>query len=448
MRFVVNTVRERREMMDSIGILSVEELFKDIDERILLRRPLKLRSPLSEQELVDELSKISSKNAAVGSYAYFLGAGAYNHFIPSIVPYLVGRSEFYTSYTPYQAEMSQGVLQVIYEFQTFICLLTGLDVANASMYDGASALAEAAVMASNITRRKEILVSSTVHPEYKQVVRTYAGAHGLEVKETGWQDGYTSTSELAKEVSAKTAAVLVQNPNFFGLIEELDEIERVTHEKGCMLVVCVTEATSLGLLRPPGEYGADIVVGEGQSLGNKIGFGGPHLGFLAAKQAHVQKMPGRLVGVTTDTKGRDGFILTLQAREQHVRREKATSNVCTNQALNALAATIYLAALGRDGFRKLANLNAQKSRYLLARLSELKGFEVPFKRPFYNEFVVKCPIDPERINRGLEAEGIIGGLPLRRHYGTLDGCWLLCATEMNSKPEIDRFVGTVGGITK
>jgi len=435
-------------MMDSIGIESIEELFRDIDEEIVLRRPLRLRRSLSEQELMDELRGISEKNADANRYARFLGAGAYDHFIPSIVPHLMGRSEFYTSYTPYQAEISQGILQAIYEFQSFICQLTGMDVANASMYDGASALAEAAVMASNISKRREVVVSSTLHPEYREVVRTYAEAHGLEVKEVGWEGGATSTSELEKGTSERTAAVLVQNPNFFGIVEELYEIGRIVHGRGALLVACVVEPTSLGLLNPPGGCGADIVVGEGQSLGNSISFGGPHLGFLAARQAFLQKMPGRLVGMTTDTEGRRCFVMTLQAREQHVRREKATSNVCTNQALNALSATIFLAALGKGGFTKLSNLNAQKARYLRARILELEGFEAVFTKPFYNEFVVKCPADPARINKRLEGDGIIGGLPLRGRYGGLEESWLLCATERNAKLDIDRLIEALRGIAR
>jgi len=446
-RYVVNTDKERREMMDSIGIESIGDLFRDIDERILLRRPLRLRHSLSEQELMDELRGISRKKADANGYARFLGAGAYDHFIPSIVPHLTGRSEFYTSYTPYQPEISQGILQAIYEFQSFICQLTGMDIANASMYDGASALAEAAVMASNVTRRREVVVSSTIHPEYREVIRTYAEAHGLEVKEVGFDDGATSASELARGMSERTAAVLVQNPNFFGIVEDLCEIERVVHGRGALLVACVVEPTSLGLLKSPGGCGADIVAGEGQSLGNAINFGGPHLGFLAARQSFLQKMPGRLVGMTADTKGRRCFVMTLQAREQHVRREKATSNVCTNQALNALAATIFLAALGKGGFTRLSNLNAQKARYLRSRILELDGFEPAFSRPFYNEFVVECPADPAMINKRLEGDRIIGGLPLRSHYCRFERGWLLCATERNSRAEIDHLVEALRGIS-
>ncbi|MGQ9513644.1 MAG: aminomethyl-transferring glycine dehydrogenase subunit GcvPA [Thermoproteota archaeon] len=448
MRFVVNTEKERREMMDSIGIKSIEDLFKDIDDKVLLRRPLRLKAPVSEQELLDEFSRISDKNANVERFKYFLGAGAYNHFIPSIVSHLIGRSEFYTAYTPYQAEISQGVLQAIYEFQTLICQITGMDVCNASMYDGASALAEAAIMASNISKRREVIVSSTIHPEYREVVKTYLGGIGINIRELSWQDGGVSSDELAKEVSDRTAAVLVQDPNFFGILEDLEEIGDVVHRKKAFLVVCVVEPTSLGLLKASGDFGADIVVGEGQGLGNSISFGGPHLGFLAAKQEFLHKMPGRLVGMTTDTRGRRGFIMTLQAREQHVRREKATSNICSNQALNALASTIYLAALGKNGFRKLAYLNAQKSRYLQRRLLELKGFETRFEKPYYNEFVVRCPKDPTKINLELIKNSIVGGLPLRRFYRGLEDCWLLCATERNTRGDIESFIEALKVITR
>ncbi|MEM2885203.1 MAG: aminomethyl-transferring glycine dehydrogenase subunit GcvPA [Thermoproteota archaeon] len=446
MRFVVNTDKERREMMDSIGIGSVQELFKDIDEEILLKRPLNLQRPLSEQELLEAFSEISGKNADTERYKCFLGAGAYDHFIPSVVPCLVGRSEFYTAYTPYQAEASQGVLQAIYEFQTLICQLTGMDVCNASLYDGASALAEAAIMASNVSRRGEVIASSTIHPEYREVVKTYVENRGLEFREVGWEDGVTSVTELAKEVSDKTSAVLVQNPNFFGNLEDLDEVGKIAHEKKALFVVCVVEPTSLGLLKAPGEFGADIAAGEGQSLGNSVSFGGPHLGFLAARQEFLQKMPGRLVGMTTDTEGRRGFVMTLQAREQHVRREKATSNICSNQALNALAATVYLAALGRRGFRKLSTLNAQKARYLRSRVLELKGFEARFEKPYYNEFVVRCPIDPRKINEELTKRSILGGLPVGRFYRGLEDCWLLCATEKSARKDIDLLIETLRGI--
>ncbi|MBO3803659.1 MAG: aminomethyl-transferring glycine dehydrogenase subunit GcvPA [Candidatus Brockarchaeota archaeon] len=446
MRFVVNTDKERREMMDSIGIGSVQELFKDIDEEILLKRPLNLQRPLSEQELLEAFSEISGKNADTERYKCFLGAGAYDHFIPSVVPCLVGRSEFYTAYTPYQAEASQGMLQAIYEFQTLICQLTGMDVCNASLYDGASALAEAAIMASNVSRRGEVIASSTIHPEYREVVKTYVENRGLEFREVGWEDGVTSVTELAKEVSDKTSAVLVQNPNFFGNLEDLDEVGKIAHEKKALFVVCVVEPTSLGLLKAPGEFGADIAAGEGQSLGNSVSFGGPHLGFLAARQEFLQKMPGRLVGMTTDTEGRRGFVMTLQAREQHVRREKATSNICSNQALNALAATVYLAALGRRGFRKLSTLNAQKARYLRSRVLELKGFEARFEKPYYNEFVVRCPIDPRKINEELTKRSILGGLPVGRFYRGLEDCWLLCATEKSARKDIDLLIETLRGI--
>jgi glycine dehydrogenase subunit 1 len=449
MRFVVNTLKERQEMMDAIGIGSIDDLFKDIDEKLILRKPLQLRRSLSEQELVSELTKISRKNADANGYDCYLGAGAYGHFIPSVVSHLASRSEFYTSYTPYQAEISQGILQAIYEFQTFICQLTGMDIANASMYDGASALAEAAAMASGVSKRREVVISSALHPEYREVVRTYAEAHGLEVKEVGWErEGATSAGALANAVSENTSAVLIQSPNFFGVVEDLLEMGNIAHGRGALLVACVVEPTSLGLLKAPGEGGADIVVGEGQSLGNPISFGGPHLGFLAAKQSLLHKMPGRLVGMTKDTKDRRCFIMTLQAREQHVRREKATSNLCTNQALNALAASIYLAALGRSGFIRLSTLNAQKARYLRKGICELEGFEPLFAGPFYNEFAIKSRIDPEILNTRLEGNGIIGGLPLGKYYGGLKGGWLLCATERNTKSDMDHFVEVLRGMTR
>jgi glycine dehydrogenase subunit 1 len=371
-----------------------------------------------------------------------LGAGAYHHFIPAVIPHLIGRSEFYTSYTPYQPEASQGLLQTIYEFQTLICELTGMDVANASMYDGASALAEAMIMASHITGREEVIISKTIHPEYREVVRTYAQAKDLKIVEIGYENGITSLEELKEKVSNKTAAVLIQNPNFFGSLENLKKIERIAHKNKSLLVVAIVEPTSLGLLRPPGELGADIVVGEGQSFGNSISFGGPYLGFMATKDKYMRRLPGRLVGVTTDSEGRRGYMLTLQAREQHIRREKATSNICTNEALCALAATIYLVSLGKEGLRRVAELSTQKAHYAFEKIKGAEGFKKTFSSPFYNEFVIKCR-NAKRIKQALLKEKIIGPLELERYYPELKNHLLFCTTEMNSREEIDRLVSVL-----
>ncbi|HEA47415.1 MAG TPA: aminomethyl-transferring glycine dehydrogenase subunit GcvPA [bacterium] len=442
MRFVPNTDQDRKEMLEFLGIKSIKELFKNIPEELLLKKNLKIPKGLSEIELVKEMRLLSEKNADLEHYSCFLGAGAYHHFIPSIIPHLIGRSEFYTSYTPYQPEASQGLLQTIYEFQTLICELTGMNVANASMYDGASALAEAMIMAFHITGREEIIISRTIHPEYREVVGTYARTKDLKIIEVGYENGITSLEALKEKVSNKTAAVLIQNPNFFGSLENLKEIEEITHKNKSLFIVAIVEPTSLGLLKPPGEFGADIVVGEGQSFGNPISFGGPYLGFMVTKDKYMRKLPGRLVGVTTDSKGRRGYILTLQTREQHIRRERATSNICTNEALCALAATIYLVSLGKEGLRKAAELSTQKAHYAFERIKGVEGFGGVFSSPFYNEFVVKYK-NAKKINQILLKEKIIGPLELERYYPELKNHLLFCATEMNSREEIDRLVNTL-----
>jgi len=446
MRFIPNTDQDRKEMLEFLGVKSIKELFKNIPKELLLKRNLKIPEGLSEIELVKEMRFLSEKNADLEHYSCFLGAGAYHHFIPSIIPHLVGRSEFYTSYTPYQPEASQGLLQTIYEFQTLICELTGMDVANASMYDGASALAEAMIMAFHITGREEIVISKTIHPKYREVVKTYAQAKNLKIIEVGYENGITSLEELEEKVSDKTAAVLIQNPNFFGSLENLREIEEIVHKNKALLVVAIVEPTSLGLLKPPGEWGADIVVGEGQSFGNPISFGGPYLGFMATKDKYMRKLPGRLVGATKDSKGRRGYILTLQAREQHIRRERATSNICTNQALCALAATIYLVSLGKEGLRKVAELSTHKAHYAFEKMKGIEGFEKVFSSPFYNEFVIKCK-DARRVNQVLLKEKIVGPLELERYYPELKNHLLFCTTEMNSKEEIDKLVTTLRKIS-
>ncbi len=463
MKFIPNTEQDRKEMLKFLGIKSIKELFKNIPEKLLLKKNLKIPKGLSEIELVKEMRLLSEKNADLEHYSCFLGAGAYHHFIPAIIPHLIGRSEFYTSYTPYQPEASQGLLQTIYEFQTLICELTGMDVANASMYDGASALAEAMLMAFHITGREEIVISKTIHPEYREVVKTYARPKNLKIIEVGYENGITSLEELSNKVSNKTAAVLIQNPNFFGSLENLKEIEEITHKNRSLFIVAIVEPTSLGLLKPPGVLRADIVVGEGQSFGNPISFGGPHLGFMATKDKYMRKSPGRLVGATKDARGRKGYILTLQAREQHIRREKAASNICTNQALCALAATIYLVSLGKEGLRRVAELSTQKAHYAFEKIKEIDGFEEAFASPFYNEFIVKCkdvkkarpvrdnppPLGSDAsslartsngVNQVLLKERIIGPLELERHYPGLKNHLLFCTTEMNSKGEIDRLV--------
>ncbi len=431
MNFIPNTEKQRKEMMIAVGVNHISELFKDIPEKILLKKDLNLPKGMTEIELKRFMGDLGSKNKV---YTSFLGAGSYNHFIPSVVGHIISRSEFYTAYTPYQPEISQGILQAIYEYQTLICSLTGMDVTNASMYDGASALAESALMAIRIKNKKEIIISSTIHPEYRKVVKTYTEANSLNLIEINFDNGVTSVNELKEKINENTAAVLIQNPNFFGCLENLNEIEKIIHEKNSLFVVCVNEATSLGLLKIPN---ADIVCGEAQSFGNPVSYGGPYLGFIAAKRDFMRQIPGRVVGATADNKGERAYVLTLQAREQHIRREKATSNICSNEALCALAATVYLASLGKN-LKQLAEVNVQKAGYALSKLKEV-GFEQAFSQPFYNEFVVKCD-DAKKANSFLLKKKIVGGLELEKYYPELKNCLLFCVTEMNSKKEIDKMI--------
>jgi glycine dehydrogenase subunit 1 len=432
LNFILNTPKQIEEMLKFIGVSSLNDLFIDIPREILLKDDLKISTGLSEFDLKKHLKGIAEKNKI--DFTSYLGAGAYNHFIPAIVNHIISRSEFYTAYTPYQPEISQGILQSIYEYQSMIAELTGMDVANASLYDGATALAEACIMSSCITGRNRILMVNSVHPEYKEVVKTYCNAHNFDIEEI-------DEEEIKVKVSDATAALLVQNPNFFGCIEDLKEIERIVHEKNNLLVVSVVEPTSLGLLKSPGSLGADIVVAEGQSFGNPMNFGGPYLGIIATKDKYKRNIPGRLVGLTVDSAGERSFVLTLQAREQHIRRERACSNICSNEALCALACTVYLAALGKHGVKELAELNVQKSHYLANRLKEV-GFDLLYDKPFYNEFVVKVK-DSAEFNDKLLKNGILGGLDLGWYYSELKNCILFCVTEVITKTDMDRLIDIV-----
>ena len=442
MDYIPHAQDDLREMMQTIGIESLDELFVDIPEKYRLKELLVLPSSLSEQEISGVMNKAGAKNFIPD--ITLTGAGAYHHYIPSVVGHMISRSEFYTAYTPYQAEISQGILQAIYEYQTMIAKLTGMQVANASMYDGASAMAEAAVLAAKTLNRNKIIMLQSVHPEYRQVVNTYCWANGYEVVEIPYAgSGRMDEKTLQEAVDENTAAVLVQSPNFFGIIEDISAIEPVVHAKGSLLVSGFTDATSLGILKPAGESGADIVVGEGQSFGNPLNYGGPYLGVFASTNKFLRKIPGRLAGATVDKEGKRGFVLTLQTREQHIRRERATSNICSNEALCALAAGVYLVSLGKN-LKKLAELNVQKTQYLKKRLSELGGWEVVFPSSVYNEFVIRCP-DPKAVNQRLQSQGIIGGYELEKDYPELKNTLLLCATEMLSKEAIDRVVTIAGG---
>ncbi len=431
-------------MLHRIGLADIEELFADVPSEARVRGPLALPPVLSEPEVLALLGDLAARNASAAHYACFLGAGVYDHHIPAVVPTLVGRAEFLTSYTPYQAEISQGLLQSIYEYQTLVCQLTDMDAANASRYDGATALAEAAVMAGAATRRNRFLLPRTVHPFYRRVVTTYLAPLAYEVVELPWDaSGGVDGEALARELDEHTAALLFQHPNFFGCLEDAAALTEAAHRVGA-LAVPIVDPISLGLLKPPGAYGADIVVAEGQSLGNQMSFGGPLLGLMACRKELLRNLPGRLVGATTDHEGRTGFCLTLQAREQHIRREKASSNICTNEALNALAATVYLCTLGKQGLRRVAELCLQKAHYAFDRLREV-GFTAPFSRPFFKEFALKAPGPVGALNERLLAAGILGGLDLERLLPELAGHTLLCVTEKRTRAEIDRLVEVARG---
>jgi len=437
MPFIPNTDRERQEMLKVIGVSSFEDLIKSIPESVRFRGRFNLPAPLSEQGVYELLREIAGENKPVSEYLCFLGGGAYDHFIPAAVEDIISRPEFYTAYTPYQPEVSQGTLQAIYEYQTMICNLTGMEVANASLYDGGSALAEAALMACSHTNRKQLVLSKGINPHYLEVIKTYCQGQNIIIKEADIEDGVTDVGRLKSIVDEKTAGVIVQHPNFFGCLEEVEEIGELVHQKGALFITS-NDPISLGILKPPGEYGADIVTGEGQSLGNPLSFGGPYLGIFAARKDLVRKMPGRIVGATMDTQGRRGFVLTLQTREQHIRRERATSNICTNQALNALAATVYLALMGKQGIREVADLCLQKSHYLAREMEKIDGFELKFKRPFFKEFVLNTPIPPGEIIRKMKEEKILAGIDLGR-YGW-GNCLLVAVTEKRTREEMDRYL--------
>ncbi|ACL22047.1 Glycine dehydrogenase (decarboxylating) [Desulfitobacterium hafniense DCB-2] len=445
MNYVPNTVDQQEQILTRIGVGSLEELFADIPESVRRQAQLKIREGLSELELVKYMGRLAAENKTVEEYTSYLGAGAYEHFIPSYVDQLLLRSEFYTAYTPYQPEISQGTLQAIYEFQTLVCELTGMDGANASMYDGASALAEAALMSCDATRRKKVLVPQTIHPEYREVLRTYLLPRGVEILEIPYQEGAVDSEALEKALNTEVAAVLIQSPNFFGMIEKAVEIGQMAHAKGGLLVMAVNPV-SLGLLKSPGELGADIVVGEGQPFGNPLNFGGPYLGFLACREKYVRRMPGRIVGATKDKNGKKGYVLTLQAREQHIRREKAASNICSNEALCALAFTIHLSGLGKRGLKEMARLNLQKAHYGAEEIGKLPGMSLAFQGPFFHEFVIKTEVSPRKINEALLSHKIIGGLELSRFYPELDQHLLFCVTETKTKEDIDRLVAGMGEI--
>lgn len=446
-RYLPMTTEDKKEMLSFLGIQDVNELFTDIPENIRFKGKLNIPPALSEPEIVKYFSGLANKNVDSSSHAYFLGAGIYDHYIPSTVNHVISRSEFYTAYTPYQPEISQGELQAIFEFQTMICELTGMEVANSSMYDGPTSLAEAANLAVGGAKGKKVLVSRAVHPESREILKVNAKGQGYDVVEIDIKDGVTDLAALEQAMDEQTAAVIVQYPNFFGLIEDLSSLEKVAHQHKSLFVVS-SNPLSLGILQPPGAFGADIVVGDAQPFGIPMQLGGPTCGYFAVKEKLMRKIPGRIVGQTTDQEGRRGFVLTLQAREQHIRREKATSNICSNQALNALAASVAMSAFGKRGVQEMAILNVQKTQYAKNQIAKLEGYDLPYSGPVFNEFVVKVPGSVGELNRSLLSRQIVGGYDLGRDYPELEGHMLIAVTEIRTKEEIDSLVQGLEGYTR
>jgi len=428
--YLPNTDADRTTMMQEIGVDSIEELFQDIPET-LRHAQFKLPSPLSELELKKELNQLANLNTSLDNYVCFLGGGSYRHFIPSTVEHVISRSELYTAYTPYQAEVSQGTLQGTYEYQSLVCQLTGMEVSNAGMYDGSTAAGEAAIMACTMKNRGKVAVSTTVNPTYRDVIRTYVKGRNLSIE----------TVELDSSLSSDCACLVVQQPNFFGYLGEMEAHVQKVHDIGA-LFIAIVDPISLGMFKPPGQYGADIAVADGQALGNPTSFGGPGLGVFTCRQEYLRQMPGSIVGKTVDVEGKPGYVMTLVTREQYIRRERATSNICTSEALMALAAAVYLATLGKRGLRHVAELCYHKAHYAAEEIAKLKGYSLVFSKPFFKEFAIRCPVAPSRINQALFNEGIIGGLDISH---IIDNAMLLCITEMNTKQEMDKLVEILGG---
>ena len=427
-------------MLATIGVDDVEALFADIPPAVRLRTSLRLPSPLSEMELKEHFQMLAMKDRDFEQTLCFLGAGAYDHYIPSVVGHIIGRSEFLTAYTQYQPEIAQGYLQALWEYQSLICLLTGMEMAVTSLYDGSTAMAEAAMMSCSITGRNEILISRTVHPHWRDVLATYARDRSMTVQTVDYLDGVSDLAKLAELVTETTAAVICQTPNFFGCLEDLRAIGTIAQKQGALLIAAVNPI-SLGVLEAPGVLGADIVVGEGQSMGLPLSFGGPYIGFMATRDKWLRRTPGRIVGQTVDQDGTRGFVLTIQAREQHIRRDKATSNICSNEALCSLAVAVYLSALGKEGLRQVAELCLQKANYALQAITEVPGFSPVFAQPMFNEFVVRCPVPPQELNAELREAGVVAGLDLGRYYPELAGCMLTAVTEKRTREEIDLLAG-------
>lgn len=444
-RYLPITDEDKKEMLKTIGVDSTEELFSDIPKEVRLDRELNLKKPTSEYEIKKELTELASKNANLTEYRSFLGAGVYDHFIPSVVDHVISRQEFYTAYTPYQPEITQGELQAMFEFQTMISELTAMPIVNSSLYDGGTAVVEAVNLSVGQTKRTKVLVSAALHPEYRQLIETAANGKKLDVVEIAHVDGLTDLEQLEKELDDNTAAVLVQYPNFFGQVEPLDKINELIKQQKKTMFVVSSNPLALGYLTPPGEFGADIVVGDTQVFGIPAQFGGPHCGYFSTTEKYMRKVPGRFVGQTVDEDGQRGFVLALQTREQHIRREKATSNITSNQALNALASAAAMSSLGKNGVKDMAKLNMQKARYTKQKLAEV-NIETTFTGSFFNEIVVKLNKPVDEVNKALFEKGFIGGYNLGKVYPELENHMLIATTEIRSKQEIDTFVKEMGDI--
>ncbi len=443
MSFVSHTPEDRAAMLKKIGVTSFDELLQSIPAGLRFQGELNLPSPLSELEATRLLNQLAGANKNLNEFTSFLGGGAYDHAIPAVINHILLRSEFYTAYTPYQAEVSQGTLQAIYEFQSLISELFQMEISNASMYDGASAFAEACHMARGVSQRNDILITETVNPHYRKVVQTYCQGLNIPVRLIPARNGVVDVAALEELVTDRTATCLLQHPNFFGCLEPIFEIEPVVHSKGALLTVSV-DPLSLGIIAPPGDYKADIATAEGQPLGLSPGFGGPYLGIFTTKKDHIRFMPGRLIGRTTDQEGKPGFVMTLQTREQHIRRERATSNICTNEALCALAATIYLSLLGKQGLRTVAEQCLIKSHYLAQKIAELKGFSLFYPQPFFKEFVVQTPVPAQKIVNDCIEEKIFAGIDLGRFNPDYHSRLLIAVTEKRTREELDRLVELLG----
>ncbi len=441
MAYIANTPDDVRVMLETIGLDSLDQLFDMIPAEYRLDRPLAVPEALGEMELTAEVGALLAQNLGADRRPCFLGAGSYDHFIPAVVDNLASRGEFYTAYTPYQPEASQGTLQATFEFQTLITQLTGMDVSNASLYDGGSAVSEAVLMALTVTRRLgRVVVAGTVHPEYRQILATFLANLEPEVITVPSKNGLVDPNQLAEAITAETAAVVIQQPNVFGQLEDVEALVDAAHKQGALAIVSV-DPISLGLLRRPGSYGADIVVAEGQGLGNPMSYGGPYLGIMACREEYVRKMPGRIVGETTDRNGKRCWVLTLQTREQHIRREKATSNICTNQGLLALRASIYLAAVGPTGLRAAAELSTRKAHYAAEQLAQVPGISLAFPGPFFKEFVIRARSDSRRLLAEVGRLGYHGGIDLGRWFPDMADSILIAVTEKRTKAEIDGLTG-------